>query len=158
MSICQGAINSIGRVWADGKLVKFVKLRAHNSLWWLSQTPDSWIEAIEGSGNVPGFRGLAYIVFKDISISDFGNRIPSFSFEITRQVVDLKALVETIAVNSGLQYTDIDANDSQGIAVAGLESAGDQTGRNIIEQIQTTFMFDAIECNGKIVFKRRSRK
>ena len=156
VGICQGPINSIGRVWADGKLINLSNYQHTIYYGNEEQTPDNWLEAIEGNGNVPAFRGLAYIVFKNLNISEFGNRIPSFSFEITRTITDLKALVETISINSGLQYSDVDASDLQGIQVIGLESAGDKTGRSIIEQLQSTFMFDAIERNGKVVFKRRS--
>ena len=40
--------------------------------------------AIEGTGNVPGYKGLAYIVFEDLPLDDFGGRIPQLSFEVVR--------------------------------------------------------------------------
>ena len=156
VGICQGPITAIGRVWADGKLVDLAKYQHTVYLGGDTQTPDSWMEAVEGAGNVPAFRGLAYIVFKDLAIGDFGNRIPSFSFEVTRQIDNVKALVETVSLSAGLQYTDVDASDLEGIAITGISSAGDQTSRSIIEQLQAVFLFDAIERSGKIVFKRRN--
>jgi hypothetical protein len=39
------------------------------------------IEAAEGAGNVPGYRGLAYVVFEDFQLAEFGNRMPLFEFE-----------------------------------------------------------------------------
>ena len=156
VGICQGPITAIGRVWADGKLVDLAKYQHTVYLGGDTQTPDSWMEAVEGAGNVPAFRGLAYIVFKDLAIGDFGNRIPSFSFEVTRQIDNVKALVETVSLSAGLQYTDVDASDLEGLAITGISSAGDQTRRSIIEQLQAVFLFDAIERSGKIVFKRRN--
>lgn len=156
VGICQGPITAIGRVWADGKLVDLAKYQHTVYLGGDTQTPDSWMEAVEGAGNVPAFRGLAYIVFKDLAIGDFGNRIPSFSFEVTRQIDNVKALVETVSLSAGLQYTDVDASDLEGLAITGISSAGDQTRRSIIEQLQAVFLFDAIERGGKIVFKRRN--
>ena len=156
VGICQGPITGIGRVWADGKLVDLAKYQHTVYLGGEAQTPDSWMEAVEGAGNVPAFRGLAYIVFKDLPVGDFGNRIPSFSLEVTRQIDDVKALVETVSLSAGLQYTDIDASDLTGLAMTGISSAGDQTRRSIIEQLQAVFLFDAIERSGKIVFKRRN--
>ena len=156
VGICQGPITAIGRVWADGKLVDLAKYQHTVYIGGDTQTPDSWMEAVEGAGNVPAFRGLAYIVFKDLAIGDFGNRIPSFSFEVTRQIDNVKALVETVSLSAGLQYTDVDASDLEGLAITGISSAGDQTRRSIIEQLQAVFLFDAIERGGKIVFKRRN--
>ena len=156
VGICQGPITGIGRMWADGKLVDLTKYQHTVYLGSGTQTPDSWMEAVEGAGNVPAFRGLAYVVFKDLPVGDFGNRIPSFSFEVTRQMGDVKALVETVALSAGLHHADIDASDLEGLAISGISSAGDQTRRSIIEQLQAVFLFDAIERSGKIVFKRRN--
>ncbi len=50
------------------------------------QLPDSLIEAKEGAGNAPAYRGLAYIVFERLALADFGNRIPQLSFEVHRAV------------------------------------------------------------------------
>ena len=46
------------------------------------QLPDPTIESYEPAGTVPGFRGLAYIVFNDFQLEKWGNRIPNFRFEI----------------------------------------------------------------------------
>ena len=43
-----------------------------------TQSPDSLIEAKEGAGLAPAYRGLAYIVFERLPLADFGNR--SFPF------------------------------------------------------------------------------
>lgn len=41
------------------------------------QMPDPTFEAIHGVDNVPAYRGLAYLVFTDYNLSDWGNRIPN---------------------------------------------------------------------------------
>ena len=51
-----------------------------------TQMPDSVIEATEGAGNAPAYRGLAYIVFEDLPLAQFGNRVPQLSFEIIRSL------------------------------------------------------------------------
>jgi len=48
------------------------------------QLPDPTLEAIEGAGQVPAFRGTAYVVLENLPLEKFGNRLPQFSFEITR--------------------------------------------------------------------------
>lgn len=47
-----------------------------------TQDPDPTMEAAEGSGNVPNYRGIAYIVFRDLDVTQFGNRVPQFHFVV----------------------------------------------------------------------------
>src|SRR5690606_24027871 len=46
------------------------------------QLPDSHLEAYMGVGNVNAYRGTAYIVFPDFDLTDYGDRIPSFRYEV----------------------------------------------------------------------------
>lgn len=52
------------------------------------QMPDPTIEAAEGVGNVPAFRGQAYIVFNRLPLEQFGYgaRIPQLRFEVCRPI------------------------------------------------------------------------
>lgn len=86
IALCEGEITNIGRVWADGNLITL-----SNTTWRLyhgreDQMPDAMIEAVEGLGNVPAYRGTAYIVLEDLDLGKFGNRIPQFNFEVVRKV------------------------------------------------------------------------
>ena len=81
-------ILGIGRIWADGKLLRGAagdfKARTGFRLHPGSedQVPDPLIAAAEGIGMAPAHRGIAYAVFEDLELGDFGNRIPSLSFEV----------------------------------------------------------------------------
>ena len=46
------------------------------------QTASALIEADKGVGNVPGYRGLAYMTFANFPLQKYGNRIPRMTFEI----------------------------------------------------------------------------
>ena len=81
VGLCAGATR-IGRVWADGNLVDLSQFTTRFYPGSETQTPDPLIETIEGAGNAPAFRGLSYIVFEDLALANFGNRIPQLSFEI----------------------------------------------------------------------------
>ena len=48
------------------------------------QEPDPKMEAVEGVGMVPGYRGMAYVVLEDLDLGPFGNRMPQLSFEVFR--------------------------------------------------------------------------
>jgi len=81
-------LRSVGRIWADGKLLRgeagdmkvggTFRFYPGNS----DQQPDPLIAAAEGAATCPAYRGLAYVVFEDLQLADFGNRIPSLSFEV----------------------------------------------------------------------------
>jgi len=86
VGLCEGEIDRVGRVWADGKPFD---LSPHNVRIYKGaddQLPDAAVEAIEGADAAPAFRGLAYIVFEDLPLKDFGNRIPQLSFEIEKSL------------------------------------------------------------------------
>ena len=84
VGLCEGEISRIGRVWADGKPFDLSLVNSRVYQGSESQMPDGIIESVEGPGQAPAFRGLAYIVFEDLPLAEFGNRIPQFSFEIEK--------------------------------------------------------------------------
>jgi hypothetical protein len=84
LAVCEGEITSIGRVWADGEEVATSDLNMRVYTGSADQLPDPLIEAIEGQGVVPAYRGTAYVVIESLSLADFGNRVPQLSFEVVR--------------------------------------------------------------------------
>lgn len=50
------------------------------------QMPDSLIVADKGTGNVSAHRGIAYIVFENMPLEDYGNRVPQLTFEVTKNI------------------------------------------------------------------------
>jgi len=88
VALCEGPITGIGRVWADGKPMD---LSGVTWRWYPgdeSQTPDPFIVAKMGAGNAPAYRGTAYVVFEDLPLGNFGNRLPQLSFEVFRPLAD----------------------------------------------------------------------
>ncbi len=84
IGLCEGEIDGIGRIWADGALLdnSLGSLRIYTGAE--DQLPDPLIETTQNSDNTPAFRGLAYVVFEDFSLEEYGNRIPQLSFEVFR--------------------------------------------------------------------------
>ncbi|MFP4239995.1 MAG: glycoside hydrolase TIM-barrel-like domain-containing protein [Rhodosalinus sp.] len=84
IALCEGVIAGVGRVWADGAEIApaDLEMRVHTGA--RDQMPDPLIEAIEGAGQAPAYRGTAYVVLEDLDLSPFGNRVPQFSFEVIR--------------------------------------------------------------------------
>ncbi|MGR4865194.1 baseplate multidomain protein megatron [Caulobacter sp. LARHSG274] len=83
VAVCEGPIDGIGRVWADGKPMDMsgVVMRVH--LGTEDQAPDALIAAVEGAA--PAYRGTAYVVFEDLPLGAYGNRPPQLSFEVFRR-------------------------------------------------------------------------
>ncbi|MBO9560533.1 MAG: glycoside hydrolase/phage tail family protein [Caulobacter sp.] len=80
VAVCEGPIDGIGRVWADGKPMDMagVVMRVHTGAE--DQLPDPLIAAVEGEA--PAYRGTAYVVFEDLPLGAYGNRPPQLSFEV----------------------------------------------------------------------------
>lgn len=112
VSLCANEISAVRKVWADGKLIYDagdgnsgpVGLSASQG-WFANmfeellndvalpmkiypgsetQMPDPTMEAYLGVGNVPAYRGQAYVMFTDLPLERFGNRIPNLSFEVVQ--------------------------------------------------------------------------
>ena len=84
IAVCEGEIAGVGRVWADGVEVALDDLNMRVYPGSRDQLPDPVIEAVEGAGMVPAYRGTAYVVMEDLPLEQFGNRVPQFSFEAVR--------------------------------------------------------------------------
>lgn len=84
IALCEGEIQSVGRVWADGIEISQGDLNLRVYYGSEDQAPDPKIEAVEGAGRVPAFRGTAYVVIEDLDLGQYGNRVPQFSFEVFR--------------------------------------------------------------------------
>ncbi len=85
VALCEGEVLRVGRIWADGQPIaqKGLTWRLHPGTE--SQLPDPVIAAIEGSQHAPAYRGTAYVVFEDLDLTPYGNRIPQFNFEVFRR-------------------------------------------------------------------------
>jgi hypothetical protein len=99
VALAEGPVTRVGRVWADGNLLSLADIdwRLHKGDE--TQEPDPLIEAAEGAA--PAYRGLAYVVFEDLDLSPFGNRIPQLSFELYRSLSDVESGIRAVTVIPG---------------------------------------------------------
>ena len=92
LAFCEGTrFAQLGRVWLDGNETD---LSQFNVRWYSGseyQSPDPLIEAKEGAGNVPAYRGVSYLVFEDLPLKNYGNRIPQVTAEV---IVPLDCQIE----------------------------------------------------------------
>ncbi len=83
IALCEGEVSRIGRIWADGQAIEQSGLTFRLHPGTEDQLPDPLIEAIEGAA--PAYRGTAYVVFENLDLTPYGNRIPQFNFEVFRR-------------------------------------------------------------------------
>src|SRR5688572_5567613 len=84
--LSEGPIAALNRIWADSRLVHDAASYENDALLDFTlyygtedQLPDPTMEAEFGVGNVPAHRGYAYIVFNEIDLGEYGNRLPNFT-------------------------------------------------------------------------------
>lgn len=95
-AVCEGPITRIGRIWADGKELNQSKytIRVHRGTE--DQSADALIVGKEGADNAPAYRGTAYVVFANMPLASFGNRLPQLNFEVFRAVDDFESRVKAV--------------------------------------------------------------
>lgn len=116
--LCEGPIAALSRIWADSRLVHDAASYENQAtlkfkLYYGTedQMPDPTMEAEEGAGNVPAHRGYAYIVFDEIDLGEFGNRIPSFTFEVFTAVDQTVGLHEVRRATGSVEWGNYEGGD-----------------------------------------------
>ncbi|HEX8573364.1 MAG TPA: phage tail protein [Allosphingosinicella sp.] len=118
-------ILAVRRIWADGKLLRGAAgdfktatgFRLH--LGGEGQPVDPLIAAVEGAGQAPAYRGLAYAVFEDFQLADYGNHIPSLTFEVEADPGGVTAAGVAAALAEEL------GADGDSVAMTGYAAGGD---------------------------------
>ena len=102
-SVCEGPVDQLLTIWANGaiiydargtardnqtnNLIGTGKYRIRFYTGTETQMPASLIEhyvdATNGPGSTPAFRGLAYIVIEGMDLTAFGNQVPNLHAEVT---------------------------------------------------------------------------
>ncbi|VAX07404.1 Gene Transfer Agent host specificity protein [hydrothermal vent metagenome] len=156
-------ISDVGRVWADGKLLRDAagkvvvggEMRVYRGGGF--QQSDPMIEAVEGQGNVNGFANLSYVVFEDLALGEYANRIPNLTFEViadTGGEILLSVIVSDICQLSNI--TVFDASDLDQI-VGGYLVSGPMKSRAAIEELARVYQFDVVEQENGLLFRKLGR-
>lgn len=100
-------VRAVRRIWADGNLLRgtagdfktgLTAFRLHQG--GEGQAADPLIASAEGVNRTPAHRGVAYAVFEDLQLADYGNRIPSLTFEV--EADEGPVTIGTVAVDLSL--------------------------------------------------------
>jgi hypothetical protein len=127
-------IAGVRRIWADGKLLRGAAgdfkvktgFRVHDG--GDDQAIDPLIASAEGIALTPAHRGHAYVVFEQLALADFGNRIPSLTFELVANA----AAVASGAIVRALADEVVAADD--GLMLDGFSASGESV-RAVLETV-----------------------
>ncbi|WP_185983120.1 baseplate multidomain protein megatron [Aureimonas mangrovi] len=108
IGLCEGPIACVRRIWADGEEMDLsgVEFRVHRGDE--AQMPDPLIEAKQGAGNAPAYRGLAYVVFERLPLERWGNRIPQISCEVVRPIGAMEEKLRAVTIIPGASEHGLD--------------------------------------------------
>ncbi len=119
IGLCEGEIDDVVRIWADNRIIydkgdsttqpiQPAKFTLGVFKGTETQLPSSVIAADVGEANTPAYRGLAYVVMENFELEDYGNRIPTFSFLVTKNATNvypsLEMFNEVDNLNSDIHY------------------------------------------------------
>jgi hypothetical protein len=124
--LAEGEIEAVRRIWINGKLeydwsetanvgadmesgVKAGSIKIYYGS--NTQLPDPTIESFDGAGNVPAYRGSAYIVFNEYDVTDAQGACPLVEVEIVSNATDATAS----ALGTIISYDDSDGDNWGGI-------------------------------------------
>ena len=144
-------IGAVSRIWADGKLLRGAAgdmkvggtFRLHSGAG--DQAADPLLAAAEGAARCPAYRGLAYAVFEDLQLADFGNRIPNLSFEV---IADEAALNLTLLLGGVIEDFDADLPLPGVIGLSGEGALGELLGA-----LDPLFPIDCDGCAEKLTIR-----
>jgi hypothetical protein len=94
-------VERLGRIWADGNLLRGAQgdLKVGGQLRFYRGFADDPVDpliAADKGAIAPAFRDFAYVVFENLELGDFGNRIPALSFEIFAHGGDASVSLEQL--------------------------------------------------------------
>ena len=120
VSLCNTQISGISRIWADGKLIydmastnsainaTSAALKANMRIYLGTETqmPDALL------GGDTAYRGQTYVVFENLQLEKYSNRIPMLEFEVCA----LSTISASIESANRLRITEILAGQQNGVA------------------------------------------
>ena len=128
IALSEGEITRVGRIWADGKEIAPDEITMRVYPGTEEQMPDPKIEAVNGAGLAPAYRGIAYVVLEDLDVTRFGNRVPQLNFEVFRpeqpgQAAEIARGVKAVALVPGtgeyaLATTPVYLHKAPGVSTA----------------------------------------
>lgn len=143
VALAEGPVTRIGAVWADGRLLDLSRFTHRIYYGTEGQSPDPLIEAVEGAGQAPAYRGVAYILFEDVPLAEFGNRLPQMSFEVFRALGGVENQIKAVTIIPGATEFGYDTRAFRRVYADGVSHA--ENVNNRLGQTDWTVALDDLQ-------------
>lgn len=178
MLVCDGGangVNRINRIWANGKLIYNADptagsetqqaaaqfLADHLEIYYgtSTQNPSPTIQSFEGIDNTPAFRGFCYLVFRDLPLEDYGNRIPKIDVEVfdTSYSPPLYQIVDDVCKRAGLTPSEFETLELDPTIAGAVLTQDGSSAKQFLEDLQRIYFFLGRETGSKIEFIMQRR-
>lgn len=125
VSLCRGEVLGVRRIWADAKVIYSVSATASTTavmsttqagaqIYTGSETQavDPTIQTDIGVDDTPSNKGLCSVVFANMELEKYGNRLPSITAEVVEAPIpSLASVITDVCMDSGLAVADIDVSN-----------------------------------------------
>lgn len=170
--ICEGPLEAVLRIWADTELIYDAKTDPLNPKWasgvvmdsveihlgLASETQATVEVAALGAANVPAYNGLARVVFAGLNLAKWGNRIPTFSFEVRRHSdPTLEFVLEDILKRAGVPAARLDFSAVSDVTVKGFAVNARTEAKALLDTLQSAYFFDVVEVDGSLKAVKRGQ-
>lgn len=162
VAICEGPIGGLAKIFADSKIFwdasnpggenRYDNLYIHTGQ--IGQAPDPLIQAALGANQTPGFSGIAYVVIERLNLTNFGGRLPVFSFEMnaeTSGAISAGGVIERLALEASVSSSEIDVTGATKTVRGMLLNRPESVSRSI-ERLVLSHEVRARETNGVMEF------
>ncbi|WP_417621163.1 phage tail protein [Parasphingorhabdus sp.] len=138
-------IRDIGRIWADGKIFRGAAgdFKTETQFSFHAGCEDQLVDGLmasaEAAGGTPAYRGYGLAVFGDMDLAEYGNRIPSLTFEVMAD--DGSIMIADIIADISGQRIALSAGE----AVIGFAAGGEDRQaalRSLTDSIPLSFSSD----------------
>lgn len=177
VAACFGPIAGFNKIWFDNKIVYNVSPDADSDtrsrslefaskyltfyLGTANQGANATMQAVNGASTTPNYRNIAYVMFQDVDLRTWGNRLPTINVEVVQNGhmdggvlypddVSLASIITDITIRSGLSTSDIETTELSDY-VTGFTIGADSY-KNGIVSLSKAFMFTCRNTNGKLAF------
>jgi len=158
-------ISRILKVWMNSKLIYDVdgELEVETALYAgfriytgsHTQLPDPTIESYRGVGETPAYRGTAYVVFEDLQLADFGNRLPNIEFLVEGDAaITVGEIVGEIVARCGLDLNQVSTSTLVD-SVRGYVVGSQASGIGALQPLALAYDFDVAEVGGGLRCNKR---
>lgn len=171
IAIAEGEVNAIRIIWADSKVIyttgvkdsRYEEIYLHtgsenavgDSTMTNNSSPNSHIEAFEGAGNVPKYKGISYFVLDSFQVDDWGRRIPTFNALVERvEQASVANVIGEILERAGLTSAQYDVSRVQN-CLTGYYVTGPIQSAKVLEPILQAYDILVAEIDSVIHFFHR---